>query len=585
MCMHALSIIIQQELRSSGDFLFESNSFSYESDVQNDSMPASQSGSKSSSSSSKGFFKAISSLSHSDLSPKQPSSAHRARRDVADQPGIHTKSFLDTVRDQSRVRSMSPDRSSVSSSRSNRSSSSLSITRTHSNTLARLGLAKSSTKKLHDSPFIDSDDDWDDTLDDFNQRDNATLTPKSTQHKSQDYGIGGLSLKDNEEADQEDYVNINKNGGDVTIHRKEQIQKREEEEEVNELYPFLKKNYDDIVKDPFCILSTQSPPPDDIIKYNKIVKSLTQTNFDLSSLKAQAWGGIPSSLRSLVWQILVGYLSTNSSTRISVLSRKRKEYANSISRLFKSEKDQVLWHQIKIDVLRTNPSLKLYSFETTHRSLEKILYLWAIRHPASGYVQGINDLVTPFFHVFLNHYLSSKIDINEFDPQCLPKELLNVIEADTYWCLTKVLDTIQDNFIHEQPGIIRQINELKNLIKRDEPQLANHFEKENLDFIQFAFRWMNCMLMREFKLNLIIRMWDTYLSNSPIGFSQFHIYVCCAFLRRFSSHIMDMEFQDIIMFLQDTSKTEDWTEDDIEMMLSEAYVWQSLYENASAHLK
>jgi hypothetical protein len=37
--------------------------------------------------------------------------------------------------------------------------------------------------------------------------------------------------------------------------------------------------------------------------------------------------------------------------------------------------------------------------------LERILYVWAIRHPASGYVQGINDLATPFFEVFLSAYL------------------------------------------------------------------------------------------------------------------------------------------------------------------------------------
>ena len=36
---------------------------------------------------------------------------------------------------------------------------------------------------------------------------------------------------------------------------------------------------------------------------------------------------------------------------------------------------------------------------------ERILYIWAIRHPASGYVQGINDLVTPFFVIFLTEYI------------------------------------------------------------------------------------------------------------------------------------------------------------------------------------
>lgn len=42
-----------------------------------------------------------------------------------------------------------------------------------------------------------------------------------------------------------------------------------------------------------------------------------------------------------------------------------------------------------------------------NQSLERILYVWAIRHPASGYVQGINDLVTPFYQVFLSSYIGS----------------------------------------------------------------------------------------------------------------------------------------------------------------------------------
>lgn len=41
---------------------------------------------------------------------------------------------------------------------------------------------------------------------------------------------------------------------------------------------------------------------------------------------------------------------------------------------------------------------------------ERILYIWAIRHPASGYVQGINDLVTPFFVVFLTEYVTADDD-------------------------------------------------------------------------------------------------------------------------------------------------------------------------------
>lgn len=42
---------------------------------------------------------------------------------------------------------------------------------------------------------------------------------------------------------------------------------------------------------------------------------------------------------------------------------------------------------------------------------ERILYIWAIRHPASGYVQGINDLVTPFFVVFLSEFVPQDVEV------------------------------------------------------------------------------------------------------------------------------------------------------------------------------
>ena len=50
---------------------------------------------------------------------------------------------------------------------------------------------------------------------------------------------------------------------------------------------------------------------------------------------------------------------------------------------------------------------------TDPQSLERILYVWAIRHPASGYVQGINDLATPFFQVFLSSYIGTSASVTD----------------------------------------------------------------------------------------------------------------------------------------------------------------------------
>lgn len=62
--------------------------------------------------------------------------------------------------------------------------------------------------------------------------------------------------------------------------------------------------------------------------------------------------------------------------------------------------------------------------------------------------------------------------------------------------------------------------------------------------MQFAFRWMNCLLMREVPMQCTVRMWDTYLAEgSSDGFSEFHVYVCAAFLAKWSKQLLKLDFQ------------------------------------------
>jgi hypothetical protein len=41
--------------------------------------------------------------------------------------------------------------------------------------------------------------------------------------------------------------------------------------------------------------------------------------------------------------------------------------------------------------------------------------------------------------------------------------------------------------------------------------LHHHLEVNNVEYLQFAFRWMNNLLMREVPLHCVVRLWDTYL--------------------------------------------------------------------------
>ncbi|KAK7529117.1 rab-GTPase-TBC domain-containing protein [Phyllosticta paracitricarpa] len=385
----------------------------------------------------------------------------------------------------------------------------------------------------------------------------------------------------------------------------------------------LRPQYQDILRDPANALHliahpnlpANSPQKEieahsaRISRINKFKRILQSSNIAITELRSTAWSGVPVEVRAMTWQLLLGYLPANSERRVATLERKRKEYSEAVDHHFPGRKkgqgivrpssvsasgtrgrggdgpggDKDDWRQISIDVPRTNPHLELYSYEATQRSLEHILYIWAIRHPASGYVQGINDLVTPFWQVFLGAYITDPDVESGMDPGQLPDAVLEAVEADSFWCLTKLLDSIQDNYINKQPGIQRQVASLRDLTTRIDKTLADHLEKEGIEFIQFSFRWMNCLLMREISVKNTIRMWDTYLSEER-GFSDFHLYVCAAFLVKWSDQLVKMDFQEIMMFLQ-SLPTRNWTEKDIELLLSEAFIWQSLFRGSSAHLK
>jgi len=319
----------------------------------------------------------------------------------------------------------------------------------------------------------------------------------------------------------------------------------------------------------------------------KFQKILGESNVDLDALRKLSWQGIPTEVRSVTWKLLLEYLPSNRDRRISTLERKRKEYTESIDTYFnvddesRTPEDRGLFRQIQIDVPRTNPNIMLFQSGVFQQCLARVLYIWSIRHPASGYVQGINDLATPFLIVFLADSISE--DILHYDISSVDTTILTNVEADVYWCLTKLLDGIQDHYTFAQPGIQRMIHKLSELIHRIDAPLHDHFKRQDVLFMQFAFRWMNCLLMRELPVSLVIRVWDTYFAEVE-SIASYHIYVSAAFLNRFSNDLKQLEFIDIMLFLKNPP-TQNWTVKEIEILLSQAYLWQSLFDNSPKHLE
>jgi hypothetical protein len=222
-----------------------------------------------------------------------------------------------------------------------------------------------------------------------------------------------------------------------------------------------------------------------------------------------------------------------------------------------------------------------------------------MRHPASSYVQGINDLATPLIVVFLADYCyRDQLNQDDDGPELttdplhtvlqghvmnhVSDERLDDVEADVYGCLTNLLAGIQDHYTADQPGVQRMVMRVEELVRRIDVDLCKHLAAEGVQFLQFAFKWMNCLLLREFSLPCVVRLWDTYLSESN-GFEDFHVYVCAALVCQFSASLQTMNFETLFAFLQELP-TATWTDKEIEMLLSQAFVLGTLFGGSDAHL-
>ena len=267
---------------------------------------------------------------------------------------------------------------------------------------------------------------------------------------------------------------------------------------------------------------------------------------------------------------------------------------------------------------------------------ERILFIWSIRHPASGYVQGMNDLVTPFFVTYLSEYIPGHLleNVEKLQVSSLPDNTLREVEADSFWSLAKLLDSIQENYTFAQPGIQKLVHLLERLMARVDSDLHEHLSRNSVQYLHFSFRWMNNLLIRELPLRCIIRLWDSYFSegawvsaalpmtkkdtnetndfapspssaggssasglvgdeighssssnfetSTPFGCS-FHLYVCAAFLKHWSKPLLkEKDFQGLMIMLQNLP-TNNWTEQEIALIVADAYRLKNTY--TPNHLK
>ncbi|KAM9955532.1 hypothetical protein ACTFIW_000437 [Dictyostelium discoideum] len=311
-----------------------------------------------------------------------------------------------------------------------------------------------------------------------------------------------------------------------------------------------------------------------INRYSKFKKILQDPIIDLEALRTLSWGGIPTDHRPLVWKLLLNYLPLEQKNHNKVLFDKRNQYKQLVNKFYHTPTttaaDEKILNQVRLDVPRTIPkgfsNTTLFKSAILHNCLERILYVWSLSNPLISYFQGLNDIPAQYLLVFLSQYIHLWGDLKDLNDDILEK-----VEADTFWCFSLMMNNLKNRFIDFGEGIQRMSERLKELVKLKDSSLSDHLEEERCDFVLFSIRWMICLLCREFDYTLSTRLWDSYIAHGP-NFGHFHIYICAALITtsEWVTHLKQKEFSDAIVFLQHLP-THTWNICHIDYLLVRAY--------------
>lgn len=167
-------------------------------------------------------------------------------------------------------------------------------------------------------------------------------------------------------------------------------------------------------------------------------------------------------------------------------------------------------------------------------TMERVLFSYGMRHPAVGYIQGMNFLLLPFLSVVLAEK-ACKSGPSLYSVEALlalrgnelkealsytsipEKEWREELEPDVYWLCSALLDVVQGHFAQEHKGFLELVKEMEAVVQQADPCLYEHFKGLGVQMIQFAFRWLNCFLILDLKPWQVLRLFDVYMTGCMRG--------------------------------------------------------------------
>lgn len=169
-------------------------------------------------------------------------------------------------------------------------------------------------------------------------------------------------------------------------------------------------------------------------------------------------------------------------------------------------------------------------------ALARVLLLYGHFDPGVRYVQGMNELCAPLYHLFATDPL-----------HCIHAE------ADTFFCFSLLMVDMRDAFIatldHTDAGMLGRIDYFGQLLRQKDEEVWRHLEMQQVTPVLYTVGWLTLMLAQELEMPEVFRLWDALLSDlaRPHPLLQ---YICVARVMLVRDTLLASDFQDCLKLLQ-----------------------------------
>ncbi|ORY95383.1 rab-GTPase-TBC domain-domain-containing protein [Syncephalastrum racemosum] len=217
-------------------------------------------------------------------------------------------------------------------------------------------------------------------------------------------------------------------------------------------------------------------------------------------------GGIPPTLRGMVWQLLV-------KSKDSGLEEKYLE-------LLKNESvyEKAIWR----DIPRTFADQDYFSRKEGQDALFNVAKAYSLYDTQVGYCHGIAFVAGPL--------------------------LLNMPEEEAFCVLVKLMqrDALREHYTPQGTLLSQRLYQLQGLVGDHLPHIQRHFEAHNVDPAAYASNWFLSLFAYKFPLDLVYRIYDLLLADGiEILFK-----VVLALLEKNQATLLSLESDRITHFLR-----------------------------------